>query len=870
MTDSRATSVNSRISSIDAHKFHLNDNVELSHRETTDTEYTDRTSRHRYPDFDKAQSVEFVAPIEGTPAALALAANAKIVVTKLDKGFHKFRAWKRPKMKSLNLVKKLNKTTKMKKRALSPNFKGKVIDGVHEQYTLTAGMILGIRFSVKHGYEVADPSAEVHQEFFNEVENVAFPAKGNTLPPYITPPHPLVHTFKFKTYAPKVFKSIREFFDIDPTSYMNSVCGDYNYIEFISNSKSGQFFFYSHDGKYMLKTQTKEENKFLKQILPNYYQYLKTNPHSLMVRILGMHRIKMYHLRRKVHFVIMSSVFDTPAKINTIYDLKGSLIGRCATPKERETGGVLKDQDMISDECKLHFGAKKAAFMKQLRSDAEFLASLQIMDYSLLVGIHDRKTRHTESMEFTVNANAPNGMISAVGNSLSSNHVSVDHPHNEAGLPANPTSPVLFTKSNTPLRRSIHASIVQGNDLKASLALLQEQHLQQSTDNAHTHTHPHHIIAHNETVSSNNNIIVHAVGDEIASNSNLPSTESAAISQASSAVVHYEQVYSKHDVVNSDEHRIATTFLAQAREDPNSPERLALRRNSRQNMFERDKSEDQRDAETTKSVLASEASARLTADREEELQGIHRLSVSFETKESSRVPFTPSVEQRQEGDEQLHGDEESDGSVSSESDDEDFNIDEGDSDSDQSPVPSRSSSQNYNYITRPLPAPPTSSSVSSTTASTTTTNTFRNSLSFGGGLFGAFGNRNSTTTSAPATTPVAPSNPPATTGTQATIDATTSLFVPDDISINYGNGITVHKPWTSRKDGGINSREIQSDHRGDEIYFLGIIDILQRYNTNKRVETMVKGLTNDVKQISSVDSVSYARRFIKFMDNNID
>ena len=35
----------------------------------------------------------------------------------------------------------------------------------------------------------------------------------------------------------------------------------------------------------------------------------------------------MYHLRRKVHFVIMTSVFDTPEKIHTVYDLKGSLIG---------------------------------------------------------------------------------------------------------------------------------------------------------------------------------------------------------------------------------------------------------------------------------------------------------------------------------------------------------------------------------------------------------------------------------------------------------------------------------------------------------------------------------------------------------------
>lgn len=60
---------------------------------------------------------------------------------------------------------------------------------------------------------------------FNYVENIAFPPKGNSKPPFITPPHALMHTFKFKTYAPKVFRRIREFFGIDPGSFMLSVCG---------------------------------------------------------------------------------------------------------------------------------------------------------------------------------------------------------------------------------------------------------------------------------------------------------------------------------------------------------------------------------------------------------------------------------------------------------------------------------------------------------------------------------------------------------------------------------------------------------------------------------------------------------------------
>jgi 1-phosphatidylinositol-4-phosphate 5-kinase len=77
---------------------------------------------------------------------------------------------------------------------------------------------------------------------------------------------------------------------------MLSVCGDYNYIEFISNSKSGQFFFYSHDGKYMIKTQTKEENKFMRRILPHYFKYISQNPHSLLVRIYGKYILVPYSI----------------------------------------------------------------------------------------------------------------------------------------------------------------------------------------------------------------------------------------------------------------------------------------------------------------------------------------------------------------------------------------------------------------------------------------------------------------------------------------------------------------------------------------------------------------------------------------------
>jgi 1-phosphatidylinositol-4-phosphate 5-kinase len=52
-----------------------------------------------------------------------------------------------------------------------------------------------------------------------------------------------------------VFKRIREHFGVDRLQYMLSVAGNYNFLDFITNAKSGQFFFYSHDERFMIKVQ---------------------------------------------------------------------------------------------------------------------------------------------------------------------------------------------------------------------------------------------------------------------------------------------------------------------------------------------------------------------------------------------------------------------------------------------------------------------------------------------------------------------------------------------------------------------------------------------------------------------------------------
>ena len=95
---------------------------------------------------------------------------------------------------------------------------------------------------------------------------------------------------------------------------------------------------------------------------------------------------------RKIHFVIMNNLFPPHKDIHETYDLKGSTVGReYPEDKARENPrAVLKDLNWIHREKTLELGPEKRALLtEQLRRDSELLRHLDVMDYSLLVGIHN-------------------------------------------------------------------------------------------------------------------------------------------------------------------------------------------------------------------------------------------------------------------------------------------------------------------------------------------------------------------------------------------------------------------------------------------------------------------------------------------------
>lgn len=95
----------------------------------------------------------------------------------------------------------------------------------------------------------------------------------------------------------------------------------------------------------------------------------------------------------------MSNVFRTQHEIHCRYDLKGSLYNR-STPATADHTVARKDQDFLSKKQLLRIPAeKKARLLAQIDKDAQFFAINNVIDYSLLLGIHNVPMQGSQVLE---------------------------------------------------------------------------------------------------------------------------------------------------------------------------------------------------------------------------------------------------------------------------------------------------------------------------------------------------------------------------------------------------------------------------------------------------------------------------------------
>ena len=197
-----------------------------------------------------------------------------------------------------------------------------------------------------------------------------------------------------------MFRHLRARFKLDPADYLMSLTSKYILSELGSPGKSGSFFYFSRDYKYIIKTIHHSEHKLLRKILREYHTHIESYPNTLISQFYGLHRVKIPY-GRKIHFVVMNNLFPPHRDIHQTFDLKGSEIGRDYKEEdlERNPRATLKDLNWLRRNLHLELGhQKKHLFIQQMERDVALLQRLKIMDYSLLVGIHDLNRGNEEKL----------------------------------------------------------------------------------------------------------------------------------------------------------------------------------------------------------------------------------------------------------------------------------------------------------------------------------------------------------------------------------------------------------------------------------------------------------------------------------------
>ncbi|XP_041429986.1 uncharacterized protein LOC100653493 isoform X5 [Xenopus laevis] len=256
---------------------------------------------------------------------------------------------------------------------------------------LKGAIQLGITHTV--GSLSTKPERDVLMQDFYVVESIFFPGEGSNL----TPAHHY-NDFRFKTYAPVAFRYFRELFGIRPDDYLYSLCNE-PLIELSNPGASGSVFYVSGDDEFIIKTVQHKEAEFLQKLLPGYYMNLNQNPRTLLPKFYGLYCVQAGG--KNIRIVVMNNLLPRSVRMHLKYDLKGSTYKRRASAKEREKSSPThKDLDFLQDlpdglylDPDMH-----NALCKTIQRDCLVLQSFKIMDYSLLVGVHNMDFAQKETM----------------------------------------------------------------------------------------------------------------------------------------------------------------------------------------------------------------------------------------------------------------------------------------------------------------------------------------------------------------------------------------------------------------------------------------------------------------------------------------
>ncbi|XP_076921331.1 putative 1-phosphatidylinositol-3-phosphate 5-kinase FAB1C [Bidens hawaiensis] len=204
--------------------------------------------------------------------------------------------------------------------------------------------------------------------------------------------------FSVTCYFAKQFDTLREKCCPNEMDYVRSLsrCKRWS----AQGGKSNVYFAKSLDERFIIKQVTKTELESFEEFAPEYFKYLMDSLNSgsptCLAKILGIYQVTVKHLRAgkeaKMNVLVMENVFFK-RNISRVYDLKGSSRARYNSDTTG-TNKTLLDMNLLEAlrTNPIFLGCKaKRTLERAVWNDTSFLASIDVIDYSLLVGVDEER-----------------------------------------------------------------------------------------------------------------------------------------------------------------------------------------------------------------------------------------------------------------------------------------------------------------------------------------------------------------------------------------------------------------------------------------------------------------------------------------------
>lgn len=160
--------------------------------------------------------------------------------------------------------------------------------------------------------------------------------------------------------------------------------------------KSKSLFAKTIDDRFIIKEIKKTEYDSFEKFAPHYFKYMNESfdlgNQTCLAKVLGIYQVTIRHPKsgKEIrHDLMVMENLTFGRKITRQYDLKGALHARFNSAAD-SSGDVLLDQNFVNDmnSCPLYVSnTAKRLLQRAVWNDTAFLYSINVMDYSLLLGV---------------------------------------------------------------------------------------------------------------------------------------------------------------------------------------------------------------------------------------------------------------------------------------------------------------------------------------------------------------------------------------------------------------------------------------------------------------------------------------------------